>query len=450
MPWRREWQPTPVFLPGELHGQENLAGYSPWDHKWSDITDKFNMHTHNHILRPTICKTGILFLTVFRGRWDMEERSEEKMLSEEEERGLWDKEWGHNETRKGWEMSPPHTLQEELSPVDTGMLAHRDPCQTPSYRTEHSKSVLSLQSQQDLQTVLPQGTKERALLSRGNCEKRLCQETLLGRKDQNLSCCRRKWKHLLFTSAAKTASMGGSLLLWSFQHLSLRAQTPVLQGSTHPPDCGQCAAQTWADDPRVLLVSAVMLPPASGRTLPHVALFLCSLGRPAKWTLIPLRSEQTPWHWGLLHSPAACTPRGHRPGPSRHHRWCPRSPAQGSPLSRRRDRPRPPGGAVCCLRREKWDNGAVIWGMKRSSVLWDPHLSSRGRSPLRPQSLLLQTGSHGTGAAPGSGFLQKQQWPEGWEGWKFLTYPQNFYCHIHWEFRCMSPSLEALLAFVNF
>ena len=89
-------------------------------------------------------------------------------------------------------MSPPHTLQEELSPVDTGMLAHRDPCQTPSYRTEHSKSVLSLQSQQDLQTVLPQGTKERALLSRGNCEKQLCQETLLGRKDQNLSCCRRK------------------------------------------------------------------------------------------------------------------------------------------------------------------------------------------------------------------------------------------------------------------
>ena len=71
-------------------------------------------------------------------------------------------------------MSPPHTLQEELSPVDTGMLAHRDPPQTPSYRTEQSKSVLSLQSQQDLQTVLPQGTEERALLSRGNCEKRLC------------------------------------------------------------------------------------------------------------------------------------------------------------------------------------------------------------------------------------------------------------------------------------
>ena len=28
-PWRREWQPTPVFLPGEIHGQRSLVGYSP-------------------------------------------------------------------------------------------------------------------------------------------------------------------------------------------------------------------------------------------------------------------------------------------------------------------------------------------------------------------------------------------------------------------------------------
>ena len=29
-PWRRKWQPTPVFLPGESHGQRSLTGYSPW------------------------------------------------------------------------------------------------------------------------------------------------------------------------------------------------------------------------------------------------------------------------------------------------------------------------------------------------------------------------------------------------------------------------------------
>ena len=28
--WRMEWLPTPVFLPGESHGQGSLAGYSPW------------------------------------------------------------------------------------------------------------------------------------------------------------------------------------------------------------------------------------------------------------------------------------------------------------------------------------------------------------------------------------------------------------------------------------
>ena len=31
IPWRRAWQPTPVFLPGGSHGQRSLVGYSPWD-----------------------------------------------------------------------------------------------------------------------------------------------------------------------------------------------------------------------------------------------------------------------------------------------------------------------------------------------------------------------------------------------------------------------------------
>ena len=32
IPWRREWQPTPVFLPGEFHRWRSLAGYTPWEH----------------------------------------------------------------------------------------------------------------------------------------------------------------------------------------------------------------------------------------------------------------------------------------------------------------------------------------------------------------------------------------------------------------------------------
>ena len=30
IPWRRTWQATALFLPGEAHGQRNLAGFSPW------------------------------------------------------------------------------------------------------------------------------------------------------------------------------------------------------------------------------------------------------------------------------------------------------------------------------------------------------------------------------------------------------------------------------------
>ena len=38
-PWRRAWQPTPVSLPGESHGQRSLAGCSPWGHTESDTTE---------------------------------------------------------------------------------------------------------------------------------------------------------------------------------------------------------------------------------------------------------------------------------------------------------------------------------------------------------------------------------------------------------------------------
>ena len=46
IPWRREWQLTPVFLPGKSHGQRRLAGYSPWGHKESDMTERLSTHTY--------------------------------------------------------------------------------------------------------------------------------------------------------------------------------------------------------------------------------------------------------------------------------------------------------------------------------------------------------------------------------------------------------------------
>ena len=45
--WRREWQPTPVFLPGKPHGKRSLVGYSTWGHKELDRTEWLT-HTHTH------------------------------------------------------------------------------------------------------------------------------------------------------------------------------------------------------------------------------------------------------------------------------------------------------------------------------------------------------------------------------------------------------------------
>ena len=44
--WRRKWQPTPVFLPGESHGQRSLVGYSPWGRKESDTIERLHYHYH--------------------------------------------------------------------------------------------------------------------------------------------------------------------------------------------------------------------------------------------------------------------------------------------------------------------------------------------------------------------------------------------------------------------
>ena len=47
--WRRKWQPTPVFLPGESHGQRSLADHDPWGRRESDtaeVTEHAYIHTY--------------------------------------------------------------------------------------------------------------------------------------------------------------------------------------------------------------------------------------------------------------------------------------------------------------------------------------------------------------------------------------------------------------------
>ena len=51
IPWRRKWQPTPIFLPGECPGQRSLVGCSPWGCQELDTTEgtwRACTHTHTH------------------------------------------------------------------------------------------------------------------------------------------------------------------------------------------------------------------------------------------------------------------------------------------------------------------------------------------------------------------------------------------------------------------
>ena len=51
IPWRRQWQPIPVFLPGESHGARSLVGYSPQGRKELDTTEWLHFHFH-HSFNP--------------------------------------------------------------------------------------------------------------------------------------------------------------------------------------------------------------------------------------------------------------------------------------------------------------------------------------------------------------------------------------------------------------
>ena len=58
IPWRRKWQPTPVFLPGKSHGQRSLVGFSPWGCKESDTSEQLNTHVHTLEKMPSSGKTS--------------------------------------------------------------------------------------------------------------------------------------------------------------------------------------------------------------------------------------------------------------------------------------------------------------------------------------------------------------------------------------------------------
>ena len=61
--WRRKWQPTPVFLPGESHGWRSLVGYSPQGRKEPDTTERLHFHLGSLVAQTVKC------LPVTRETW---------------------------------------------------------------------------------------------------------------------------------------------------------------------------------------------------------------------------------------------------------------------------------------------------------------------------------------------------------------------------------------------
>ena len=63
IPWRRKWQPTPVFLPGKFHGQMSLTGYTLKGHKELDMTEQLS--THNERISNVLPNILVAMVLIF-------------------------------------------------------------------------------------------------------------------------------------------------------------------------------------------------------------------------------------------------------------------------------------------------------------------------------------------------------------------------------------------------
>ena len=109
MPWRREWQPTPLSLPAEIHGQRSLAGYNPWIRKESDTAEwlTLSQSSGERIRRRTV-RIQNLWFAKLHWNWaigwglprgaSINETGEEKVLLVGEPETWWDRAERHAPT----------------------------------------------------------------------------------------------------------------------------------------------------------------------------------------------------------------------------------------------------------------------------------------------------------------------------------------------------------------
>ena len=69
MHWRRKWQPTPVFLPGESQGQGSLVGLCLWGHTESDTTEVTQQQQQQHLTQNNIFQDSVVRLYICISKW---------------------------------------------------------------------------------------------------------------------------------------------------------------------------------------------------------------------------------------------------------------------------------------------------------------------------------------------------------------------------------------------
>ena len=68
IPWRRQWHPTPVLLPGKSHGWRSLVGCTPWGHKSRTRLSDFTFTFHFHALEKDMATTPVFLPGESQGR----------------------------------------------------------------------------------------------------------------------------------------------------------------------------------------------------------------------------------------------------------------------------------------------------------------------------------------------------------------------------------------------
>ena len=89
IPWRKRWQPTPVFLLGEVHGQRSLVGYSPWGRKESGTTEQLHMSTvFQRMISQMLFTCGLTLLWKTYPMEEVRQTKDLRLLNFEKERKL--------------------------------------------------------------------------------------------------------------------------------------------------------------------------------------------------------------------------------------------------------------------------------------------------------------------------------------------------------------------------